>query len=677
MVGILPRPLGNGAIVLPTFWGRAVPASYLFGEFELDCVRYQLRRDRRVLKLERIPMDLLILLAEKQGAVVTRQEIVDRLWGRDVFVDTEHGINTAIRKIRAALREDASHPRFVMTVQGKGYRLAVERNGNSHAGVADSEIPVQPPAAHDPQQTAQAQPAHSPTAPPSVPGQPAKPARSKVDGAVWGSPVRRSASRSIQLAFAILLFGAVALVYAFRTRIFPATTAPHIQSIAVLPLANLSGDKSQDYFADGMTDELITALAKNRNLRVVSRTSAMQYKGVNRSVRDIARELGVDGILEGSVQRSADRVHMTVQLIYAPTDAHVWAESYDRDLKQAYSLPEDLSATIAKEVRVATSPAPPPRFISPEAHDAYMHGRYLWITVNIPETMAYFEKAIQLQPDYAAAWSGLSDTYEIAAMTDNMRPLDVRAKAEEAARKALALDDSVPEAHNAMAAWYLFFAWDPVRADTEARQAIQLNPNYGEAHYVRHFILMALNRNSEAEAEIKRSVELDPFFRSWGLGAFYIATHQFDAAIRELRLRSQAHPFDDFALGYLSNAYRLKGMYPESQQAFEKSLELEHKSADLAAAHQAWVQGGEKAVERWRLESAKARSHTEIVQAIRIALAAALDGDKNETLNYLEAAYRERDADVVLIQNEPLYDFVHAEPRYRALVRRIGLTPAW
>jgi TolB-like protein/DNA-binding winged helix-turn-helix (wHTH) protein len=654
----------NGAIVLPTFWGPAVPASYRFGEFELDCSRYQLRRKDQILRLERIPMELLILLAEKQGAVVTREEIIGRLWGKDVFVDTEHGINTAIRKIRAALREDADHPCFVMTVQGKGYRLAVEKTGALE--------PVVPP-----------EPAPAPQTPAELriireqaqldrPESARRVEKTALPSGAWQSFVRHS---QVGIPLTAILIAAT-LTYAFRSRIFPTASAhSQIQSIAVLPLANLSGDASQDYFADGLTDELITALAKNHNLRVVSRTSAMQYKGVNRPVRDIARELGVDGILEGSVSRSSAGVHMTVQLIYAPTDTHVWAESYDRDLNHAYLLPEELSQTVAKEVKVATSPAPPQRYVNPEAHDAYMHGRYLWITFNVPETLPYFEKAIQLQPDYAAAWSGLADTYQIGGMSGQLNMQDARGKAEAAARKALSLDDSVPEAHNSMAAWYLFFAWDPVRADSEAQRAIQLNANYGEAHYVRHYILMALNRNSEAEAEVKRSVELDPFFRSWAIGAFYIATHQFDAAITELRLRNQARPFDDRLLLYLAEAYWMKGMYPESQQEYEKALELEHNSAEVASVHRAWLRGGEKAVERLDFEEAKARSRTQPVLALEVAQSAAFLGDKNQTLNYLEVAYRERNTDLILIQDDPLYDFLHAEPRYRALVKKIGLPP--
>jgi TolB-like protein/DNA-binding winged helix-turn-helix (wHTH) protein len=625
-----------------------VPANiYKFGDIELDPSRFELRRGGSTLKLERIPMELLILLVEKEGSVVTRLEIVERLWGKDVFVDTEHGINTAVRKIRQALRDDSEQPRFVQTVTGKGYRFVAARNGSSPLApsvpLAEAVPTVQPPATL-----------------PSVLEPASKP--------------RNLVTVLILLVAAGVLIGVIA--FGTRGRLFAGSRARQIHSIAVIPLSNLSGDASQDYFADGMTDEVITALAKNQNLRVVSRTSAMQYKGAKRPLPDIARELGVDGILEGSIERSANRVHMTVQLIYAPTDSHVWAESYDRDLNQAFSLPEELSETIAKQVKTATSPAPPQHYINPEAHDAYLRGRYFWFSFNVPETLPYFEKAIQLQPDYAAAWSGLADTYTVAGMVDRP-PLQVMSKALEAARKAVELDDSLPEAHNSMAAWYLWYGWDPPRADAESRRAIELNPNYGEARYMRHYALMAMNRLPEAESEEKRAAELDPFARSWGLGYFYIETRQYDAAINEFRQQHVARPNDDAALMNLSNAYWLKGMYKESQETLEESLRLGHQAELAASSHQAWLQGGETAVEKWRLQQAQARARKGYVSAVRMAYTIAFTGDKEQTLKYLEQAYLEHDPEMMTVQYEPLFDFLHKDPRYRALVGRTGLQPAY
>jgi TolB-like protein/DNA-binding winged helix-turn-helix (wHTH) protein/Tfp pilus assembly protein PilF len=622
--------------------------SYHFGEFELDRERFELRRNGRALKLERIPLELLLLLAERQGAVVTRQEIIDRLWGKDVFVDTEHGINTAIRKIRQTLKDDPEQPRFIQTVTGKGYRFVAERNATNAAPVLATPATevlaqVQPPAA----------PALEP------------------------APKTRTRLAAFAALILLALAGLLIAVNAFgmRDRIFPGSRARQIHSIAVLPLSNLSGDAAQDYFADGMTDELITALAKNRNLRVVSRTSAMQYKGVKRPLPDIARELNVDGILEGSIERTPNSVHMTVQLIYAPTDSHVWAESYDRDLKQVYALPEELSQTIAKEVKVATSPAPAPRYISPEAHDAYLHGRYLWFTFNVANTLPYFEKAIQLQPDYAAAWSGLADTYAIDGM-QNHPPSEVTEKVHAAALKAVELDPSLAEAHNSLAAWYLFYAWDPARAEAEARRCVELDPNYAEGHHLFSYILTVQHRYAEAEAEVMRSVELDPFMHPWELGSFYINTRQYDKALKELSMQTVARPDDPDIAFTLSKLYWLKGMYKESQERYERAFDLQHDTQTKAATHQAWIAGGEPAVERWSAANIKTLARKQYLETEFIASVIAFTGDRDETMKYLERSYRNHDPDLIFIQNEPLFDFLRPDPRYQTLVKKIGLPPA-
>ncbi len=635
---------------------------YKFAEFELDSASFELRRQGRSQKLERIPMELLILLAERRGSIVTRQEIVDRLWGKDVFLDTEHGINTAIRKIRLTLKDDPDHPRFIQTVTGKGYRFVAEING------AKPEAPLPP-------QAIWGQPPSLPTLS-RVEGSSGSEASGRGDSAVLTAHPTKSILQLAIVVSAIILLAVSVLALnlgGLRARLFP-THAAQIHSIAVIPLANLSGDPSQDYFADGMTDELITALAKNRNLRVVSRTSAMQYKGVKRPLPEIARELNVDGILEGSIERTSNRVHMTVQLIYAPADTHVWAESYDRDLNQAYSLPGELSQTIAKEVKAATSPAPPQRYISPEAHDAYLHGRYFWFTFNVPNTLPYFEKAIQLQPDYAAAWSGLADTYDIDGMM-NRSPSEVSEKAHAAALKAVELDPSLAEAHNSLAAWYLFYAWDPARAEVESRRALELDPNFAEGHHVLSYLLEVQQRYSEAEVEARRSAELDPFVHTSELGFFYLRNHQYDAALKELNMQRAAHPDDTEVAMTLANLYWLKGMYKESQSEYERGLDLQHDSATKDAAHHAWITGGEPAVERWGAAHIKALARKHYFETDFIASIVAFTGDKDETMKYLEASYSTHDPDLIFIQNEPLFDFLHTDPRYQSLVKKMALPP--
>jgi TolB-like protein/DNA-binding winged helix-turn-helix (wHTH) protein len=666
-----------------------------FGEFELDPARFQLSRNGRPLKLERIPMELLIFLAERDGAVVTRQEIIERLWGKDVFVDTEHGINTAIRKIRQVLKDDPEHPRFVETVTGKGYRFIGQKiEAQTETAPSSAPHPKSPepmweqppqPALNDPRnegsrtglpggaEGSRRSDAATPTAHGSA---------DHVRTTVCPPPTQSPQSKPLRVAAVVLLLLAAALAYSFLSRIFASTIfastrASQIHSIAVIPLLNLSGDPDQEYFADNMTDELITMLAKNTTLRVVSRTSVMQYKSAQRPVRDIARELGVDGILEGSVNRSGNHVHMNVQLIYAPGDRHVWAESYDRDLGQAFQLPSDLSQAIAKQVQAKTSAAPATaRYINPEAHDAYLHGRSFWLTHSVPDTLPYFQKAIELQPDYAAAWSGLSDTYALAGMTWDLRAREAGAKAESAARKALALDDSLADAHISMSAWLFFYGWDFTRADAECRRAIELDPNSSNAHYLYGSILQVMNHAAEGLAEVKRSIELEPFARSWGLGEYLIDDRKYDAAIAELTMQSKSGRYEDEVAFYLSQAYWLKGMYKESQRELERGYEINHDSKGLAEVHQVWLRGGERAVEQWGANSIKTLARKHYVPAYDIASTVAFTGDKNETLKYLETAYRDHSPNMVGLQTVPLFDFLHGEPRYQALVKAIGLPPA-
>jgi TolB-like protein/DNA-binding winged helix-turn-helix (wHTH) protein len=630
-------------------------SQYRFAEFQLDSASFELRRQGRAqeserVSLERIPMQLLILLLERQGSVVTRQEIVDRLWGKDVFVDTEHGINTAVRKIRQALRDDPEQPRFILTVSGKGYRFVAGENGNRRSAAP---------------------------APTAIPEQEPRPSSSIPDRGLVAAvmPAVQSNRGKLAIVIALCLVVAAILISSQRHRIVRANQASQIHSIAVIPLANLSGDAAQDYFADGMTDELITVLAKNRRLRVVSRTSAMQYKGVNRPLPDIARELNVDGILEGSIERTASRVHMTVQLIYAPTDSHVWAESYDRDLDQAYSLPGELSQIVAKEVKAATSPTPTPRYISPEAYDAYLRGRYYWFAVDIDQSQQAFEEAIQLQPDYAAAWSGLADAYGLRAIYGLCPGSDAMTKMEGAARKAVELDDSSAEAHLSLSDWYLFFAWDPQRALAEADRALALNSRITQSHFWRAHALIALRRTDEAIQEEKRFVELDPLVFPWALGLAYLNLGQIDNAIAELRVRTQVQPNDFFSHYALAEAYWLKRMWPDFAQQVEKEIALTESPEKAAEIHQAYERGGYKAVSQKRLEFLEARSRKMYTSPIDFAWQYAFLNDKEQTLKSLEDSFRDRSPAMAFLQNEPLFNFVHDDPRYKALVKKMGILP--
>ena len=632
-------------------------SQYKFAEFQLDCASFELRRQGRAQKservsLERIPMELLILLLERQGSVVTRQEIVDRLWGKDVFVDTEHGINTAIRKIRQALKDNPEQPRFILTVTGKGYCFVAGENGNQRSA-APSETPTVIPE-REPRPSGSDVPERGP------------------DAVVM--PAVQSNRAKLAIVIAICVVVAAILISFLRHRIVRANQASQIHSIAVIPLANLSGDAAQDYFADGMTDELITALAKNRNLRIVSRTSAMQYKGVKRPLPDIARELNVDGILEGSVSRVGNRVHTTVQLIHAPSDTHIWAESYDRDLSEVIFLPEELSQTIAKEVKAAVSPPTRQRSISPEAHDAYLQGLYFWYRGDFDHSKQYFQKAIDLQPDYAAAWAGLGDSYGVRAGGDTP-PQAAFAKNEEYSRKALELDDSVAEAHNSMAALYLFHAWDWNRAEAEAQRAIELNPNLAAAHHLRSYILFALNRNAEALQEQRQATEIDPFAQPWHLGRAYLYLRQYDSAINELSARAAVQKVDGIEF-ILSDAYRFKGMNKEAARHLELGFLAEDDQHSAEAVRRAFDQGGYRAVAEWLLRRDQDKAREEYVSPFFLALDYARLERKDDTLHFLEGAFQERSPEMVFLEKRPHFDFLHSDLRFQALVRKVGLPAA-
>jgi TolB-like protein/DNA-binding winged helix-turn-helix (wHTH) protein/cytochrome c-type biogenesis protein CcmH/NrfG len=648
-----------------------------FGDFKVDCDRFELSRAGRALKLERKPMELLILLAAGNGHLITRTEIIESLWDSEVFVDTEHGINTAIRKIRQVLGDDPENPRFVQTVTGKGYRFIapIAAADPSLSGDRSRLSPTE----SNPLEIGGAAAAPRPTT--------ASPTQSQtVLNASQRSDTTPGNARNSRLTLWLTAFGA-AVVLAFiaispagrglAARFLGLSARPKISSLAVLPLDNLSGDSSQDYFADGMTDELITMLAKNSTLRVVSRTSVMQYKGARRPLPEIARALGVDGILEGSIARSGEKVHMTVQLIQAPSDTHLWAESYDRDASDIVSLPREAAQTIAKRLNSAVPQAPLQHYVNPQAHDAYLRGRYLWYAGQYAKSFEYFKKATELQPDYAPGWSGLASYYGASAIDGQKSPAETLAAGEEAATKAVQLDDTLPEAHLTLCAMIFVNRWDWTRSDLECKRAIELDPEFAEAYHFRAKILAALNRNQEAIEAQKKATELDPFARPWALDYSYQLARQYDAALTDALQRLDSTPNDWGLHWILYETYRCKGMYKEAARELEKMLTLQGEEASVAIVRRAFEQGGYKAVIRWQLGDLKKKSSSQYVSPVDLSLLYAQLGDREKTLSLLEQGYREHSPLLLWVQNDPAYDFLHADERYRSIIKRVGLPPAY
>ena len=508
------------------------------------------------------------------------------------------------------------------------------------------------------------------------------------DSFVQAAPVlptqQSSRHRSMVLVAvgSLVALGLIAIViswirFDWTERFFNRSAKLQIGSLAVIPLENLSGDPGQDYFADGMTDELITMLAKNSTLRIVSRTSVMQYKGVHRPVRDIAKELGVEGILEGSVARSGNAVHVTLQLIHAPTDTHIWAESYDRNEKTEVSLPLDAARTIAARLKKLSMPAGPRIQVNPEAHDAYLRGMYLWYVGDGERSGDYFKKAVALQPDYALGWSGLSDYYGEKGMEEGPDQQESFAQGESAAIKALQLDDSLAEAHLARAAMFWVFSWNWAQAEMESARAVELGPDLAEAHHVRSYVLTVLNRMDEALAEQKRATELDPFAQPWGLARALIRQHQFDAAVEDLQMRLHGNPNDGDLYESLAQAYECKGMEKEAAQALQKQQLVNGRDAFAAAMKHAFEHGGYKAILELQLNDLKAKATKGYVPPLQFAFIYARLGRKEETLQFLEQAYRAHSPHLTFVQHEPDFDFLHSDERYRAIVRQVGLPPAY
>lgn len=614
-----------------------------FGEFRLDCGRFEILRNGRSLRIERKPLELLILLVERRGQLVSRDEIAQQLWKGDVFVDTEHGINTAIRKIRSVLRDKPEEPIFIHTVTGKGYCFIAP------------VVQISPaPAAPEPDSPAPA------TEIPSSPSNPSLPQRSVRKG-VWGL-------LGGLLACCAILGCLAAGWFVLR----PHHATGHVLSIAILPIVNRTGDPDQEYFVDGMTDELIRRLARDSTLRIASRASVMQYKGAHQPLPQIARALHVDGIVEGSVERSGQHVQMTLQLIRRD-NTKLWARSYDRNITDVATLPEEAAKGIAKRLNSSASSAASRVQINPQAQDAYLHGRYMWFAGNNGECVAYMQLAIRLQPDYAAAWTGLAEAYAAEAVAGLVPPADAFRKSEAASRQALELDDSLPEAHHSLAAFYLFSAWDWQRAEAESRQAIQLNSNVAEFHHLYSYILFAQNRDHEAMQQQIQATQINPFDRSWGLGAAYTRMHQYDKAIHELETRSSTSQPNYEMQQQLAKAFWFKGMKKEWAAHIEQSYRILGDEPSAEVFHRAFSRGGAPAAAQWLLDQDLKKEHAGYLAPLNLAFDYALLMRRQDTLRELDAAYRERSPWLVLLQMEPAFDFLHSDPRYHSLVQRIGL----
>ena len=599
-----------------------------FGTFELDVASRELRKGGALVKLQSQQLQFLTLLAERAGQVVSREEIRRALWDDETFVDFDQSINFCVNKVRDALDDDPQSPRYIETVPRKGYRFI---------GFAE-------------------------TAP---------------EPAVVSKPIP---ARRLLIAGAALALVAIAL--AAKMIVPRERGVKSIESLAVLPLENLSHDPEQDYFADGMTDELITDLAKIRALRVISRTSVMQYKGTKKSVPQIARELNVDAVLEGTVTRDHGRVRITAQLIGAAPEKHLWAEKYEGSLSEVLTLQDAVATAVAHEIQVKVTPREQaalatPRAVNPEAYEAYSKGRYLWERKgeeNLKKSREYFEQAIEKDSGYALAWAGLADTYGSLANWGVLPRQDTAPRARAAAEKALELDPSLAGPLVALAEVKMNYEWDWDGAERFFKRAIELSPNYGNAHLGYATYLAEVGRTREAVTEMRRAREVEPLSQIIGanLGWKLYLAHQYDQA--ELELRKATEWWPKLTGGYImASVYLQTGRQQEAVAELQKGAAESHRSLLelMYLGHGLGVTGARGEGQKV-LEEMQALSQRRYVPPDYIAMVYEGLGERDRALRWFEKAVAERSINGWILP-DPRLDPIRTEPRFQNLMRQMGL----
>jgi TolB-like protein len=576
-------------------WGAWVEGSRFsralirFGAFELDQYAGELRKDGTLVRLQEQPLQILRILLEHPGDIITREELQQKIWPSDTFVDFGHGINNAIKRLREALEDTAETPQFVETLPRRGYRF-----------IARTE-------------------------------------REK----------------------------------------------PRFRSLAVLPLENLSRDPEQEYFAEGLTEALITTLAKIGELRVVSRTSTMLYKDARKPLREIARELEVDTIVEGTVLRVGDRVRITAQLIDAQQEAHLWAERYDRSLRDVLDLHAELAQAIAREVQVKLTPREEAELagahpVDPVAYEWYLKGRYHWnrrSREGLPKGIQCFQAAIAHDPAYAAAYAGLADcltgmhTYCMAA------PADSGAQGRGLAIRALDLEPGLAEGHASVGWVKTWFDYDFVGAEREFERCIELNPRYATGHQWYAFFLSLMGRYEEAYAEIKRAIRLDPLSRviQWSLGFIYWNGRLYDEAIDQLEACLELDTSYAPAHATLAWVHRCKAQHEAGIAAALKAVECAPRASFyLAFLGEAYAAAGKEDEAHKVLAQLKELSKQQYVSTYHLGRIYASLGKLDEAFAWWETSYRERASWLIFLKSDPMLDHLRSDPRFQDLMQRMN-----
>lgn len=627
-----------------------------FGVFEVDLRAGELTKRGARIRLQEQPFKVLAMLLEKPGELITREELREKLWGQTV-VDVDHGVNKAINKIREALGDSAENPRFVETVARRGYRFVgdvtrIDTVADRQPAPATEGI-VQPVDLHC------------------------------VEVAGAGAPSRRGyrprAWTGIGVSFALVLAAALAWVLYSQSQ-----PSPKIRSLAVLPLESLSGDTSQDYFADGMTDALIADLGQIGALRVISRTSVMTYKGARKRLPEIARELNVDAVVEGTVLRSGERVRITAQLIQVPDERHLWAQSYEGDLQDTLVLQSSVARAIAKQIQVTLNPQEEAalkksRKVNPEAYEAYLKGRYFWnkrSREGLVRAIDYFQHAIDTDRDYARAYSGLADSYALSGDWEYgiLSPQDAFPKAKSAATKALALDDDLSEAHTSLAFIHDLYDWDWASAEKEYKRALVLNPNYATAHHWYAWHLIVMRQNREGIEELKKAERLDPLslIISADLADALCIAHRYDESVQQSQKTIEMDPHFAVAHYQLGQALEQNLRHDEAIAEFQRAIELSGGNTTFESnLANAYAASGRKAEAVKIAKDLESRQSPDSSTDASIALIYVGLGDSNRAMIWLNKGYQARFNPSILMR--PVFDPLRSDPQFQDLLRRIGI----
>jgi TolB-like protein/DNA-binding winged helix-turn-helix (wHTH) protein/Flp pilus assembly protein TadD len=621
-----------------------------FGSFEANVQAGELRKRGLKVRLQDQPFQILVMLLERPGDLVTRQEIHQKLWPVDTFVDFDHGLNNAINRLRETLGDSADTPRFIETLPRKGYRFIAQVTGEGQLAEAENLAAVATPVVE--------------TGP--------------IDPKLRSWPRFLVATLICCLALAAIAF------LGWRTRAGP-LPGPEYVMLAVLPFQNLSGDPSQDYFSDGLTEEMIAQLGalSPDQLGVIARTTTMAYKHTSKSVKQIGNELGVGYVLESSVRRDGNQIRISVQLIRVHDQLHVWARSYDRHISHSIELQEEVAQEIAEQIDVKLSPAyrgrTNPHPVDSEANEAYLRGRYFWNQFT-PEgyrkAIAYFEKAIERDSNFAEAYSGLADSYHFLVVTDSIPTSDGNPKALAAARRAVSLGGNLAESHASLAVALGRSEWNWSGAENEYKRAIALNPSYSMAHRFYASNLGITGHHQEAWQQINEAMRLDPLSlpnNAEVVRTLYYARN-YDQAVWQGQKALQIDPNYARTHFWLGRVYSQKGMHREAILASEKVLAaMPDSTLGLTEMAYSLAVAGRRREALQILHRLEERSARTFVPAYNLAVINIALDEKETAIRYMQQAYENRDWAMLVLAEEPRLDPLRKDPRFQEMLVKLNL----